>query len=285
MSQENLKQAMSLLAALPVTAEGQAKLAELKTLLSQATSAGEGQDAEGLRQQIDDMISENAKFTSVMVHEIRKPMTSIRGYSDMLTKNVVGELNEMQSQFAHTIRNNVISMEGLVTDISDLSKMRSGRMQVNNKMEMFKNVSMKLEEKMPELAEARNVTLTFDIPQGLPLLNVDGARVEQALLKLIDNAIKYTNEGEGVIQVVAEGQGDSLKVSVIDNGVGISAEDQSHLGEIFFRGDNDLVMQTKGYGMGIPIAMACIELVGGELFWQSEEGKGSTFGIILPAMS
>lgn len=287
MNQNHLEKAIALLDSLPgqLDAAGMATLAEVKSLLQDAQRNGEGADSQQLRQQIDEMVEENSRFTSVMVHEIRKPLTSIRGYSDMLAKNVMGELNPMQSQFVDTIRNNTISMEQLVTDISDLTKMRSGRMQASPKMEMFKNIAMKLEKEYSEKATARGLTLTFDVPSGLPLLNLDSARVEQALGKLIDNAIKYTPEGGGEIRVVAEGAGDRLKVSVVDQGVGMSPEDRSRLGELFFRGDEELVMMTKGYGMGIPIALACMEIVQGELFWETEKGQGSTFGLLLPAMS
>src|SRR5688572_29587057 len=126
MSQENLTRAQELLAQLEafVPAEGQLTLQELKSALRTAEQKGEGQDAEELRQRLTAQVDETAQFISVMVHEIRKPMTSLRGYSDMLHKQVMGPLNDMQAQFVGTIRNNVISMEALVTDISDLSKMR-----------------------------------------------------------------------------------------------------------------------------------------------------------------
>jgi len=184
-----------------------------------------------------------------------------------------------------TIRNNIISMEQLVTDVSDISKMRSGRIVPQPKMEMFKNVVMKLEKDFGDIAAHRGIPLVFDVPQGLPLLNVDSPRLEQALRKLVDNALKYTHDNGGEVRVAAEGMGDKLRIIVSDRGVGISQSDQEHLGELFFRGDQELVTQTKGYGMGLPIAMGCMELIDGKLSWQSTEGEGSTFEVILPAMS
>ncbi|NJL95200.1 MAG: HAMP domain-containing histidine kinase [Anaerolineae bacterium] len=287
MSQDKLQQALELVTQLTnhVDTAGQPRLATLRALLEQARQAGEGAEAQAVRAQLDEVITENVSFTSVMVHEIRKPMTAMRGWVDMLSKNHLGPLNDMQSQAAQTIRNNVLSMEQLVSDISDLAKMRSGRMQPSLKMEMFKNIAMALEKDLPEEASARSVSLTFEVPSGLPLLNTDSARVEQALRKLIQNAIRYTPEETGQVTVQAEGLGDRLKVTVKDNGVGISEADQQRLGELFFRGDNELVTQTKGYGMGVPIAQHCMQLVGGELGWQSTEGVGSQFWIILPALS
>jgi signal transduction histidine kinase len=286
MTQEHLDQALYLLSQVEQTAdEGlRSQLAAVRKQIEAARQHGEGLDADGLRERIREIAVENSEFVSVMVHEVRKPMTSIRGYSDMLAKNIMGELNPMQQQFVDTIRSNIISMEQLVTDISDISKLRSGRIRPEPKMEMFKNIAMQLEKDLSELAAARSVSLTFEIPQGLPLLNIDTVRIQKALHKLIDNAIKYTHSGEGRVVVSAEGQGDKLRVTIQDNGVGISEADQSRFGELFFRGDQELVTQTKGYGMGIPIAMACLDLVGGELRWQSVVGEGTTFEVLLPVM-
>ena len=285
MSQENLERALQLLGNLQNQPGDVSALKALEAALQSAIQRGEGQDSEELRQSLQDMKVKQSEFVSVMVHEIRKPMTSIRGYSDMLAKNVMGELNDMQAQFVHTIRNNVISMDYLVSDISDISKLQSGRMLASPKMEMYKNIAMQLEKDLTEMAEARRVKLVFDTPQGLPLLNLDSKLAEKALRKLIENSIKYTLEGEGEVTVTAEGVNDKLHITVKDNGVGISENDQKRLGELFFRGDQELVTATKGYGMGLAIVIECLKLLEGELRWQSKEGEGSTFEIYLPAMS
>ncbi len=285
-SQQHLDEALTIIARLAdhIPQEAQADLEALHAAITAARQDGEGQDADELRQTLDDQTVENSKFISVMVHEIRKPLTSIRGYADMLGKNVMGELNEMQSQFVETIRKNTISMEALVSDISDISKLHSGRIQSAAKMELYKNIAMQLEKDMAGLAEEYEVALVFDTPEGLPLLNIDTTRVTQALRKLVDNAIKYADKSGGKVVISAEGEGDRLHIHVEDNGIGISDADQARLGELFFRGDHEQVTSTKGYGMGLPIAMACVELVGGALAWQSEEGTGTRFTITLPAM-
>lgn len=259
-------------------------LAELDRLLEAAQRRGEGEDAEALRQKNEEFVSANAKFVSVMVHEIRVPMTSIRGYADMLGKNVVGELNEMQSQFVETIRSNVIRMEHLVADISDISKLHSGRMRLETKMDMYKNIALQVEKDTADLASEHNHTLVFETPSGLPLLNVDGSRVAQALTKLVVNALQYTPDGSE-ITVRAEDVGGKLKVSVIDKGIGMTDEDQAHVGELFWRADDEHVRTFKGHGLGLPVAIGFIKQMGGEFFFESEAGKGSTFGFVLPGMS
>lgn len=259
-------------------ADAQAKIADI-----QANGATDENLAElaGLIEESNIFL---ATFISFMVHEVRKPMTSIRGYSDMLDKRLVGELNEMQGQFMTTIRNNVLSMEQLVTDISDIIKMRTGRIGSDAKMDMAKNVLMAVEKDNSDLAEERQIEFIFDVPSGLPILNLDSTRATQAINKLVNNAIKYTPEGGKVTVSAAPAEG-GLEIIVTDNGVGMHPEEIEHLGELFFRGDDELVTNSKGYGMGIPIAMECMKVVEGRFFFETEKGVGSKFGIFLPAMS
>lgn len=269
----------ALRAAAPV--ELQTALDDLARTLEAAARRGEGEDDEGLRQRMDALIQENARFASLMVHEIRIPMTSIKGYSDMLAKNIAGELSEMQAQFVETIRANVSRMEQLVSDISDMSKLRSGRLRLEPKMDLYKNIAAQVEKAAAPLAAEHGHTLVFETPPGLPLLNLDSERLAQALTKLVINALRYTPDG-GTITVRAEGVDGKLRVSVIDTGIGLSEEEQGHIGELFWRGESEHVRSFKGHGLGLPIAKGLIELMGGEFFFSSTEGQGSTFGFVVP---
>lgn len=260
----------------------QAELDAIIDLLDRAARRGEGEDAEALRARLDEVIQTTARFTSLMVHEIRIPLTSIKGYTDMLAKHIAGPLNEMQQQFADTIRSNVSRMESLVTDVSDASKLYAGRIRLDPKLDLYKNIAQQVQKDLAERAAERQQTLVFETPDGLPLLNVDGERLALVLRKLVANAIQYTPEG-GQITVRAEAVDGRLKVSVIDTGIGMSAEDQAHIGERFWRSEDERVREVKGHGLGLAIAMGLIELMGGEFFFSSELNKGSTFGFVLPA--
>lgn len=224
------------------------------------------------------------QFISFMVHELRKPMTSIRGYADMLDKRVVGELNDMQGEFVSTIRRNIISMEKLIADISDYTKMRNGRIKADPKMDLAKNVLLDVQKQTAEMAEERSHELVFEIPDGLPLLNLDSNRLKQALIKLLENAIKYTPEGGRIVVTARPAEG-GLEIIVQDNGVGLHPQELDRLGELWFRGDDELVTNSKGYGLGIPIVQECMRLCNGRLFYESEKGVGSTFGVFVPGMS
>lgn len=257
------------------------ELGAIERLLDEAAQQRGPDDAAALRAQLDEVVQTTAKFTSVMVHEIRIPLTSIKGYTDMLAKHVAGPLNEMQQQFAETVRSNVSRMESLVTDVSDASKLYAGRIRLDPKLDIYKNVAQKVEKDVASLAAERDQTLTFETPSGLPMLNVDGERLAQALRKLVTNAIRYTPEG-GTITVRAEAVNGRLKVSVIDSGIGMAPDELAHVGERFWRSEDERVREVKGHGLGLPIVMGLIELMGGEFFFTSERDKGSTFGFVLP---
>lgn len=257
-------------------------LERLERLLEAAIEPQASSDGASLEAQMAALIAENAKFVSVMVHEIRIPMTSIRGYNDMLAKNVVGELNEMQQQFVEVIRSNVIRMERLVTDVSDMSKLRSGRIRLEPKMDMYKNIALEVEKATAGLAAEHNHTLTFDTPQGLPILNVDGPRLVQVITKLVINALQYTPDG-GEITVCARRGDGTLTVSVQDTGIGMTGEEQGRIGELFWRGESEHVRSFKGHGLGLPITIGLLKLMGGELTCTSAPEQGSTFSIEIPA--
>jgi signal transduction histidine kinase len=255
-----------------------ADLDRLNDLLKVAKSRGEGQEAESLRQQLNSQIDSTASFNSLMVHEIRKPMTSIRGYTDMLAKpGMIGPMNEMQQQFIDTIRTNIIRMEGLVSDISDINKLNSGRLKLDAKMTTFGQVIMDVQKQVEPLLPEFNHTVTWDIPQGLPILNADSKQLAKVLGNLVKNAIQYTPKG-GNITIKAERLDNNvLHVDVTDTGIGMKPEEIARLGEVFYRADHELVTTQKGYGLGVPIAMGFLKLMNSNLEIKSEPDKGSIF--------
>ncbi|MGQ9888585.1 MAG: sensor histidine kinase [Aggregatilineales bacterium] len=264
-------------AIVPARLPGQ--LEAIAAALSEASAA----PAAPLPEQAD-YLREQAVFISTAVHELRIPMTSIRGYADMLNTPSMGELNPMQRQFLDVIRANARRMEGLLTDVSDLSKLRGGTLRVNPKMDTFKNIAMRVENAMQPLAAELGRTLTFDIPQGLPLLNLDGDLLAKALNKLVENALRYTRD-DGQVTLSASGAGDQLQVRVVDNGIGMTPDELAQLGTPYFRSENEYVRTYKGSGLGIPIAYGIIALLGGSLQVESQPGQGTAFTIVLPGMS
>lgn len=233
---------------------------------------------------VEQLRTEMSQFISTAVHEMRIPLTSIRGYSDMLDKQILGPLNEQQLEFMGIIRSNVLRMERLIADVNDISKIRANRLHVEPRMDMAKNIIMMAEKASAELAEERNQTVIYEVPEGLPILNVDGNRIAQALGALIQNALQYSPEGS-TVTVTASNDNGQLRLAVRDEGIGMTVEDQTHLGEPFWRSEHEVIRAVKGHGLGYCVAKGVVELAGGQMFYETEFEKGSTFGFTLPGMS
>jgi two-component system, cell cycle sensor histidine kinase DivJ len=271
-------------AIIPVRLTGQ--LEALQTLLTQAGDEAAKAAAE-VKPPADqaEFLREQAYFVSHAIHELRTPMTSIRGYADMLVSMGSGSgLNDMQKGFLDTIRGNARRMEGLLTDVSDMAKIRSGVLKITEKMDMFKNIAMMVEKTMRPLAEQLGKTLTLDIPQGLPILNTDGELLAKAITKLVENGLRYSGEN-GEVTVRGASQNGKLVVNVSDNGIGMAPEELAQLGTIYFRSENELVRSFKGSGLGVPVAYGIVRVLGGTISVESAPDKGTTFTITLSGMS
>ena len=269
---------------IPVRLPGQVEA--IAHALEQAGQQGEsaGQGAE-MPADMEEFRKEQGEFMSVAVHELRVPMTSIRGYADMLNTPGMGELNDMQKQFLNTIRTNARRMESLLKDVSDISKVRGGMLKLAPKMDMYKNIIMTVEKAMTPVAQELGRNLTFVPPeQGLPLLNTDGQWLGNALNRLVENGLRYTQEN-GNVTVSAEAEGNRLHIKIHDDGIGMTPEEIAQLGTPYYRADHDYVRSYKGSGLGIPIAYGIIGLLGGVVSVESQPEQGTTFIVTLAGMT
>ncbi|MBE2270257.1 MAG: HAMP domain-containing histidine kinase [Anaerolinea sp.] len=292
---DSLAQAQALLAELqqaaekgtliPIRLPGQ--IQAIADLLTQAGAEAKAREAEiaakAAPPDMETFLKDQAGFFGHAIHELRTPMTSIRGYGDMLGSGAMGALNDMQKQFVDTIRTNSRRMESLLTDVSDMNKLRAGTLRVNNKMDMFKNIAMMVEKTAKPLADSLGKTFTVDVPQGLPLLNLDGELLAKAIYKFVENGLRYSGEN-GAVTLRGSSEGSDLLIIVSDNGIGMSPEDVARLGEVYFRSENDTVRAFKGSGLGVPVAYGLIKLLGGTVSVTSEPDSGTTFTIRIPGM-
>jgi K+-sensing histidine kinase KdpD len=222
-----------------------------------------------------------SEFVSCVAHELRTPMTAIKGYTGVLEKQAVAALSQQQMEFLRTIRANVERMEGLVADLQDVSRMETGNMRLEVREVPFKEALENALQATRTQIEARVQQLTLDVPENLPLLRADPARLTQILTNLISNAYKYTPEG-GRIRVRAWPQNGYVYCAVSDTGVGISPEDQARLFEKFFRSEDPSVRQMPGTGLGLCIVKRLVEIQGGQIGVESQVGKGTTFTFTAP---
>jgi signal transduction histidine kinase len=243
-----------------------------------------------------------SEFVSIVSHELKTPMTSIKGYADLLFKGTVGEISEMQQKFLQVIRSNVDRMNALVSDLLDISRIESGRLRLQIQSVPIKAVVEEVVQTMQEGIKAKELALTVKVPEDLPPVRADTDRLIQVLTNLMSNAYRYTLPG-GKISVKAIVWPDGpppgeakpvlpgeqrlryLCLSVSDTGIGISPEDQTRIFDKFFRGDDPLVRESPGTGLGLSIAKSIVELHDGQMWFQSELGQGSTFSFTVPIAS
>ncbi len=222
-----------------------------------------------------------SEFVSTVSHELRTPMTSIKGYADLVLMGAVGSLTEQQKHFIGIIRNNADRLTELVNDLLDISRIETGRIQLEPKAldmhELVEQVISMLEGR----ARNQGLTLISHVSERLPAVWGDSARIVQILTNLIGNAVNYTPSG-GTVTVSAQAEDNKLKVMVSDTGIGIAHEDLGKIFGRFFRADHPLVQEKPGTGLGLPITASLVQMHGGEIWVESELGKGSTFFFTLP---
>lgn len=224
------------------------------------------------------------KFVSVVTHELRLPMTSIKGYTDLLRQGVVGPVNEMQLNFLNVVRNNVERMTALVSDLSDISRIESGRLKWTPALIVVPDYIQEAISTLRPKIDERQQKLEVNLPADLPRAYADPNRLVQVLTNLLSNANRYTAEG-GQITIQAHPEGDFVRIEVSDNGIGISPEDQTQLFTQFFRSEDPAVRELPGWGLGLHVSKGLVELMGGQIGVQSTLKVGSTFWFTLPTTS
>jgi len=243
-----------------------------------------------------------SEFVSIVSHELKTPMTSIKGYADLLFKGTVGEISEMQQKFLQIIRSNVDRMNALVSDLLDISRIESGRLKLHIQAIPIKAVVDEVVQTMEERIKAKELALTVRVPEGLPPVRADEGRLIQVVTNLMSNAYRYTLPGgkisvKATVGAAGPPPGEAkpvppgkkrlryLCLSVSDTGIGISPKDQARMFDKFFRGDDPVVRETPGTGLGLSIAKSIVELHDGQMWFQSEPGQGSTFSFTVPIAS
>ncbi|WP_445474494.1 ATP-binding protein [Methanococcoides methylutens] len=222
------------------------------------------------------------EFIANMSHELRTPLNSIIGFSDVLSRENYGELNENQKKYISTVLKNGKHLLNIINDILAVSSIEAMKMKLHNNDFVITDTIYEVERLMAPIASEKDIDLIFNIDIGKSTIKADVVKFKQILYNLVNNAIKFTDQG-GTVMIRGKISEDFVHISVKDNGIGIPPGDQDQLFNPFYRvGPSTNRGNGGSIGLGLAVVKRFVEMQGGEVWVESEVGNGSTFIFTIP---
>lgn len=216
-------------------------------------------------------------FISMASHQLRTPLTSVKGYVSMVLDGDAGKITPLQRKLLTQSFVSSQRMVYLISDLLNVSRLRTGKFIIEPTRTNLATVIKGEIEQLVETAKGRNLELVYNKPEHFPTYMMDETKLRQVIMNFIDNAIYYTPSG-GKISVNLVEKPQTIEFLVIDNGMGVPKADQPHLFTKFFRAHNAKRARPDGTGLGLFMAKKVVIAQGGAVLFKSQEGKGSTFG-------
>lgn len=221
------------------------------------------------------------EFISMASHQLRTPLTSVKGYVSMVLEGDAGTINDQQKTFLDQAYLSSQRMVYLIADLLNVSRLKTGKFLIEAKPTYLPDVVESEISQLYETAKARELKLVFNKPSEFPTLNLDEVKIRQVIMNFTDNAIYYTPKG-GKITLDLKATKQSVEFTVHDTGIGVPKAEQHHLFMKFYRAGNAKKARPDGTGLGLFMAKKVIVAQGGAIIFKTEEGKGSTFGFTFP---
>lgn len=225
-------------------------------------------------QKLDHMKRE---FINIAAHELRTPLTILMGYASVLEEEAEGKLRE----YALSINRNGMRLRALIEDMLNLKYLESGMAVLTHDELNLPEVMQEIMKDMTLLTEQKKLTITVDIPEQFPILTADRQKFDLIITNLLHNAIKFTPSG-GHVSLKAEAGGEYAVISVNDTGIGIPKEKFDKIFDRFYQVEPSLTREYGGIGLGLAIAKGMVELCGGQINVESQQGVGTVFTFTLP---
>ena len=239
-------------------------------------------DLQLANQEIQAASQMKSQFLAHMSHELRTPLNAIIGFSEVLEDQTFGPMNERQARYIQNILKSSRHLLSLINDILDLTKVEAGRMElISTEFHLQDCLRLTLDVLDP-LARSKGIELFRELSDDFPIVQADEGRMRQILLNLLSNAIKFTSQGGKVTVIVDLVENDVVQVQVADTGIGIKKEHQDIIFSEFRQVDESYARRYEGTGLGLALTKRLVELHGGSIWVESEEGKGSTFTFTFP---
>lgn len=224
-----------------------------------------------------------SEFISVVSHQLRSPLSNLKWSTELMMSGRLGEIAGKQEEYLKIIRENIVRMGELVSDLLMVSRIEQGRLPLQRVDFSLKEMTEQIINKYKPYAEASNIEITFNAADSLPKAFADASQMKSVVENLLDNAIRYI-KGKGSIKITIEEKKGNLLFGIEDTGVGIPEKDKKHIFQKFFRSANVMKHQTQGSGLGLYIVKSIVEKSGGKIWFNSKEGKGTTFWFTLPTV-
>lgn len=245
-----------------------------------------------------------SEFLATMSHELRTPLTAIIGFSELLIENVMGPLSDEQQDSLKEVLNNGNNLLEMINNLLDLAKMDSGKMELNKNKFNWVEMLRRIERSVAPLIQRKGHTLKLEIPDELPFVLADEKRIQQIVLNLLGNAIKFTPDN-GAITIKTEMfvslaelakshsygrvsvdrsfyKNGLIMCSVEDNGIGIAKDDIAKIFDVFQQVDSSSTRSYEGSGLGLALVKQFVELHNGFVWVESQEGSGAKFSFVIP---
>ncbi|MBD3215174.1 MAG: PAS domain S-box protein [Candidatus Lokiarchaeota archaeon] len=224
-----------------------------------------------------------SEFLASMSHELRTPLNAIVGFTDLLLEESFGKLNDKQKDFLSDVKSSSQDLLNMINQVLDISKIEAGQLNLNIKSFSLTNMVNQIDSLLR--ASLNEKKLRF-ITKGLDKITsfrADPIKFKEILTNLLSNAIKYTLEGK--IELIVEDSGKNWRFKITDTGIGIDKEDYDIIFKEFKRGNSPLINSKRGTGLGLPLSKRLINLHGGEIWFKSKKGEGTTFFFTIPKIS
>ncbi|MGH7218355.1 MAG: GAF domain-containing sensor histidine kinase [Candidatus Microsaccharimonas sp.] len=253
---------------------------KLNSTLEQRISAATG-ELRRSNAQLQRLDKAKDEFISMASHQLRTPLTSIKGYLSMLIEGDIGDVTKDQKKVLSEAFVSSERMVRLIGDFLNVSRLQTGKFVIEKRpVDLAKLVQREIDG-LEQNALARNMRFVYKKPKDIPHVNIDENKVQQVVMNFCDNAIYYSKE-KSKITVTLQKSGNSVVFKVIDTGIGVPKAEQVRLFHKFFRAENARRVRPDGTGVGLFLAKKVIDDHGGSIIFESKEGKGSTFGFRLP---
>lgn len=221
------------------------------------------------------------EFVSMASHQLRTPLTSVKGYISMVIEGDAGKITDAQKGLLDQAFNSSERMVHLINDFLNVSRIQTGKFIIDkHPTDLSKVVDQEIDSMQPS-ALARNLKFVYEPPKNFPMVNVDESKIRQVIMNFTDNAIYYSHENTSII-VSLSVDDEGILFTVKDNGIGVPTDEQEQLFTKFYRASNARKQRPDGTGVGIYLAKKIIDAHDGKVVFESVEGKGSTFGFRMP---